>query len=258
MKRIWSSLAAFTFLFLVILSDAPVSAMDFEVDPAQKIYDYAGLLSEDEEASLLTEMQKMDDTYQMEFVIVTTNDSEGLSSQDYAQDFYDYNAFGPDGLLLLINMQIRELWICGTGSGEYIYNDGQIQKILDDVYPGAADNDFYRACQSFLKASDKVAKRATESAFQRNLRRIPFFLLAAAVISGISVAVMFSAHKLRRTAIRANEYTDGGLRLTMQNDRFIRSAITKTRINTENRSSGRGGGHVGSSGRSHSGGGRRF
>ena len=260
MKMLLSSLAVFTFLFLTAFSGLPVSAMDLQADPAQKVYDYAGLLTESEEAALLSEMQEMDRTYQMEFVIVTIQDSEGLTSQDYAQDFFDYNDFGPDGLLLLINMQIRELWICGTGSGEYIFNDGQIQNILDDVYPEAADNDFYGACQSFLSASNQVARRANESIFQKNLRRIPFFFLAAASISGISLALMFSAHKLKRTAVHASQYADNGLQLTYQDDCFLRSAITKTRINTEHRSSGRGGGggHIGSSGRSHSGGGRRF
>lgn len=238
-----------------------VLAMDLSVDPADRIYDYAGLFSETEKAALAEQADALAEKYQMDYAVVTIDDDEGLSSVDYAQDFYDYNAFAPDGLLLLINMDYRELVICGTGRGEYIYNESQIDRMLDEVYEGAADGDFCAAAQSFFEEADRVAARATESAFSRNLRRLPFFLLIAAAAGGISVACMVAANKQRRRATQASAYINEELRLSVRNDQFLRSAVTRTRRNPDNGGSHggpRGGSSIGSSGRSHSVGSRRF
>ncbi len=245
-------------LFAVICLPLSVWAIDYQVDPSQIVYDYANLFTDSEKQELVSEARTLSQKHQMDFVIVTIADDEGFSSQNYAQDFYDYNDFSPDGLLLLINMDIRELWICGTGTGEYIFHDGQIENILDDIYSYASSNDFYQTASQFLKSADQIAIRATESSFSRNLRRIPFFLLGGAVIAGISLAFMISANKLRRIASQAAAYErDGGLHLTYHQDTFLHSTVNRTPLQTNNGSS-RGGGHTGSSGRSHSGGGRRF
>ena len=121
----------FSWIALWILSFSAM-AMDLSVDPADRIYDYAGLFSETERSALAEQADALAEKYQMDYAVVTIDDDEGLSSVDYAQDFYDYNAFAPDGLLLLINMDYRELVICGTGRGEYIYNESQIDRMLDD------------------------------------------------------------------------------------------------------------------------------
>lgn len=245
--------------FAAICLPLSVWAIDYQVDPSQSVYDYANLFTNSEKQELVSEAHELSQKHQMDFVIVTIADDEGFRSQDYAQDFYDYNDFSPDGLLLLINMDIRELWICGTGTGEHIFHDGQIENILDDIYPYASDNDFYRTASQFLKSADQIAIRATESSFSRNLRRIPFFLLAGAIIAGISLVFMVSANKLRRIASEASAYErDGGLHLTYQQDTFLHSTVTRTPLQTNSNSSSRGGGHIGSSGTSHSGGGRRF
>lgn len=254
-KLICTAAGCLAALFLPIF----VSAIDYNVDASIGVYDYADLLTDREEQTLAEEAHSLDEKHGMDFVIVTINDDEGMTSEDYAQDFYDYNAFRPDGLLLLINMDYRELWICGTGKGQYIFHDGQIENILDDIIGYASDDNFYGTAAEFLKSADRIAVRATESAFSRNLRRIPFFLLGGMAIAGISLAIMVSKNKLRRTATEASAYKeDGGLRLTHRQDIFLRSAMTKTRIETSSGSSGGRGGHTGSSGRSHSGGGRRF
>lgn len=254
-KKVYSLLLGF---FAAICLPVSVWAIDYNVDTSLSVYDYADLLTDSEEQQLASQAYALSQKHQMDFVIVTIADDEGMSTQDYAQDFYDYNAFSPDGLLLLINMDIRELWICGTGTGENIFHDGQIENILDDIYGYASDNNFYQTAAEFLESADEIAVRATESPVARNLRRIPFFLLGGAVIAGISLAFMISANKLRRTATEASAYErDGGVHLTHRQDMFLHSSVTRTPRQTNNRSSS-GGGHIGSSGTSHSGGGRSF
>jgi uncharacterized protein len=241
------------------LFSGEVCAIQLDVDPSQKIYDYAEILTPAEEEELVAKSESLTQQYEMDYVIVTISDDEDMSSVDYAQDFYDYNAFAPDGLLLLINMDYRELVICGTGKGEYIYNESQIEKMLDYVYEGAAEGDFYAASTSFLEQAEKIAARAAETPLERNIRRIPFFILGGALIGGIIMSFLISPNKLRRTPPHASHYMNGRLQLTHHRDHFVRSAVTRTPRNT-NHGGGRhfGGSSVGSSGRSHSVGRRKF
>ena len=232
--------------------------MDLSVDPADRVYDYADLFNGEEDSALVAQADALAQKYGMDYAIVTIYDDEGLSSVDYAQDFYDYNDFAPDGLLLLINMDYRELTICGTGRGEHIYNESQIEQMLDAVYEGAASDDFYAAAQNFLKEAERIAARATESAFSRNLRRLPFYLLIGAATAGIAVGCMVSSNKQRRRAMMAEAYIDEGLRLRRREDLFLRSAVTRTPRNTGSNGPRGGGSSIGSSGRSHSAGNRRF
>ena len=62
-------------------------------------------------------MQKVEfkNQYNMDAVIVTSNNLNGKSQQDYADDYFDYNGYGvgedKSGLLLLIDMDDRKVWI---------------------------------------------------------------------------------------------------------------------------------------------------
>lgn len=79
------------------------------------VFDEAGLLTQDEIVSLETEANELSEKYNMDIVITTTDDTGGLSSREYADDYFDYNGFGVgseyDGILFLIDMDNREAYI---------------------------------------------------------------------------------------------------------------------------------------------------
>ncbi len=59
------------------------------------VFDEANLLLEDEEESLNLKANNLSDKYNMDIVIVTTNDTMGgKSSRDFADDYFDYGGFG--------------------------------------------------------------------------------------------------------------------------------------------------------------------
>ena len=90
-----------------------------KVDASEKVYDFAGLLTESEEASLYNKIMTFINTYNMDMAVVTIDNNNKASTMAYADDFYDYNDFGVgstfDGLLFLIDMDNREMWISPTG-----------------------------------------------------------------------------------------------------------------------------------------------
>ena len=83
------------------------------VDETKKIYDYANLITDEEEIELYNKVQEFINKYNMDMVIVTINSNPKSSSMEYADDFYDYNNFGKgtnkSGLLFLIDMQNRKI-----------------------------------------------------------------------------------------------------------------------------------------------------
>lgn len=72
-----------------------------------KLYDQAILFSQQEQNLLEIEANRISDEFQMDIVIVTTNDTNNKSARDYADDFYDENNVGigndHDGIMFLID-----------------------------------------------------------------------------------------------------------------------------------------------------------
>ena len=80
-----------------------------QADPAEKFYDYAHLISTNDELRLQEELQQLSASSGFDVAAVIMDDNEGYSSADYVDDFYDYNGFADNGVLMLINMDDREV-----------------------------------------------------------------------------------------------------------------------------------------------------
>ena len=78
----------FTFPVSASADDVP------KVDASIKIYYYAELLTEDQEKDLALKAKDILAKHNIDIAIVTANSTNGLSSMEYADDFYDYNSFG--------------------------------------------------------------------------------------------------------------------------------------------------------------------
>ncbi len=75
-----------TLIFLLLFS----FVVKANVNP---IVDDAKLLSQTEKLELNKRVEKIREKYNMDAVIVTSNDLGGKSPRDYADDYYDYNGY---------------------------------------------------------------------------------------------------------------------------------------------------------------------
>lgn len=275
--------SAIFLLFLWMFLFTPIaSAMETDVDTSVKVYDYAGLLTDEETSELSDEAVQLGESYGIDVVVVTIDDDEDMSSMEYADDFYDYNGFSANGILMLINMDYREVWFSTCGSCIQIFHDQRIESLVQSSLSKLADGDYSAAVRTFFQRAEGFLTQGAEpdspiyevedpeeldytpeTALQKTAKRIPLYLLIAAAVSGISIAVMVSSNKSARTAREASRYLESNsVQVTLRNDQFLRSTVTKVRIDHDSSSGGgRSGGssvHTGSSGRSHGGGGGRF
>ena len=97
------------FVVLLTFPQSVKASTDNEI-----IFDYANLLSSEDEDNLIKLAEKFE-KYDMTAVFLTTNDALGKSSMTYSDDFYDTHDFKPDGILFMIDMDNREVYINTVG-----------------------------------------------------------------------------------------------------------------------------------------------
>ena len=237
------------------------------VDNTLKIYDYAKLIPEEKEQKIYEKIKKFISSYNMDMVIVTIDENPKSSSMDYADDFYDYNKFGiganKSGVLFLINMSNRKMWISTTGDAIEIYNDKRIDAILDYTYDKISKKDYSGCAEQFIKYATYFAKKGRNGG--DNILSISKILISSS-IGGVVTMIIFLiiglvSHKKPQKNKEASTYISKPLKLTDQMDQFVDKHVSQTRRVESSSSSGGSSGsstHSGSSGTSHGGGGRSF
>lgn len=232
----------------------------------QKIYDYAELLDDEQEKELSQAAVEIADQYQIDIAVLTIDDNQGKSSMAFADDFYDYNGLGcgetGDGLILLMDMDARNIWISTKGKAIELFSDRNIDDILDVITPKMSDDDYYKAADKFLSMSayciEHEGKRVSS-------QFTPGFILLALGISlgvgGITIWVMYAGHKnIAGGGGTAGRRGAQSMQLYIKEDRFVSTHTSRTAIPKD--SGGHSGGgsstHTSSSGSSHGGGGRSF
>ena len=233
------------------------------VDATKKIYDYANLITKDEEEALYNKVQEFINKYDMDMAIVTINSNPKSSSMAYADDFYDYNNFGKGtnktGLLFLIDMQNRNMWISTTGDAINIYTDSRINTILDYTYDKISNEDYNGCAEQFIdKASYFANKGLTGGSKVVTVpKMICNSLIFAGLVTIVFICIGLATHRKPKKKKEASNYITQPLKLSNKLDTFLDKHVSKVKIETSS-SSGGSSTHSGSSGTSHGGGGRSF
>ena len=120
------------------------------VNANEKIYDFAELLTEEEEKQLYDKVKEFIANTNLDLAIVTINTNVKDSTQEYADDFYDYNDFSIDGLAFVIDMQNRIFYISTAGKAMLYYNDYRIEYILSALDQEMYNHEYFNACNTLI------------------------------------------------------------------------------------------------------------
>lgn len=232
------------------------------VHAEEKIYDFADLYTESEEEELYQELTEYTNSYHMDLVIVTINENNKSSPREYADDFYDYNQFGigknRDGVLFLIDMENREIYMSTTGSAIKMYHDARIDRALNSVYQYMTDKEYYKGTSNYIKLIKEDAEKGIPGSQKMSVGTVFLIsLLIGAVITAIVIGVLIRKNKLARKATTAEEYLDQDS-VDIKNIGDILVSTNTVRTVIEHDTSSGSSTHSGSSGASHGGGGHRF
>lgn len=272
------------FIFLIVLMFIGINKISaVELDTTRHVYDYAQVLTEEEESSLKEEADHFISTYNMDMVLVTVKYHTKSTTKAYAEDFYDYNNFGlgtnKDGILFVIDFTFgyKDIYILTTGEAIRVYDDIRINNMLDNIADTIYDS-YYSAFNSFISDSKTYASLGVadsnkdtyigEDGELLSSKKFTFSdllvpIIISLVISIIVILILINKNKMVKKAISANVYLKkNSLVISNRNDRFITTHTTSVRINESSgsSSSSSGGSSIsrGSSGTFHGGGGRRL
>lgn len=255
-----------------------------------RVYDLAGILDDSREKEFEKALGEYREQYRLDMAVVTTDDAQGKSTEEYADDFYGINGFGVgsdrDGILFLIDMDNRELTFSTAGKAIRIFTDERIEDMLDGVYEGASRGDYEASVDSFLADAARYCRAGipgnqhsydTETGEISVHKSIRWYeALIALGVSGFVAGAACLAVKRQY----AMEEDAGQLRnLNMayrsearfvynnQTDRLVNKFVTSRVIPRSTSGGGRGGGHstagrssthTSSGGMTHGGGSRKF
>lgn len=102
--------------------------------------DDAQLLSEEEAAKLQGEMQLITEYGNVAFKTISTN---GASAEDYATDYYERMWEDESGVVFLIDMANRVIYIRTDGKIHKVITNAYANTITDNVYSYASDGNYY-------------------------------------------------------------------------------------------------------------------
>ena len=253
MKRVHTLFLCFLMIVSLVL---PVSA----AEPAL-VVDQAGLLTEYEVSELTDALENIRDTWEMDVVIVTADDLGGSDATAYADDYFDYNGYGEDGILLLVSIEERQWAVSTSGYGISVFTDADIDYMVEQFLPSLSEGAYAEAFEIFAELCEEFLYQAyvdspydvddfTDHSFRLGKRLFVCFgvgLLIALVVVG----VMYSQLKSVRSQNASQYVRSGGLKLTASRDLFLYAHVDRQK--KENDSSGGSSTHRSSSGNTHGG-----
>lgn len=249
------------------------------------VYDHADLLTVQEEEYLENLAAERAEQWDMNFLMVTTDDADGKSAMEYADDFYDAQfpeESEEDGILCLIDMDNREIYLSTSGMAIRYLTDSRIESILDEAYEYVVEGDYYGTFVTFIEETEGYLIKGIPSDqynydvdtgeiddYQEPMRltlgEFLFAFVAALIPAGVTIGIIKAKYQLKFEDFHYDAYTDSDVQLSVKSDRLVNTFVTHRRIpKNDGHSGGSGGGgsrssvHRSSSGRSHGGGGRKF
>lgn len=243
------------------------------------VFDDAMLFSQEEVMNLENEANLLSKFYNMDIVIVTTDDTIDKTTREYADDFFDYNGFGVgedyDGILFLIDMDNSEAYISTSGIGIKYLTDERIERILDEVFDsGLSEGDYYSSTLGFIRGTEKYLKAGIPSdqynypEKPKEKNKLTMFDLMISLLGGIGTSGIFffstkSKYKMKNPVKPLTFKNNSFVNFRLNEDKLVDSFVTtriipKPQNNSSSSSSGKSTTHSSSSGRSHGGGGRKF
>ncbi len=243
------------------------------VNSSEKVYDFAGLLTDEDEQKIYELTQNFKDNTGMELIILTINSSYLYDSynEDIATNFYDYNDFGLDienysGVLLLRNSYEKDPYfnLYTFGDAQLYYSLSRTDGILDNIYNDIHNNNYYFGIETLYndlikyynkgKAPEYKYSYINDKGYITEKYHIPWFivLIISTIGTAIIMSILINKNKMIRKEYKASEYlVKDSVTYSKKEDRFITSHTSS--YTTSSSSGGHGGGsHSGSSGGGHS------
>lgn len=249
-----------------------------------RVFDRAELFTASEVQELEQEIQAFQEETGMDFVIVTSNESHKGSAQQIADAFYEQGGFGLDeeksGILYYIDMDDRYHYLSTTGAMIDYMTDARIENAIDEVTRYLSAGAYAQGASQMISIVRQYIRAGipegqyrydvvTGQRLTARHKALTKNEIILALVIGLAVCLIYVACVKSRYSLKGSTYhysyqDNGSMKLTDQEDTYLRTTTTRVRKpdppeNTGSHGGGGGSGvHTSSSGTSHGGGGGHF
>ncbi|WP_425464827.1 TPM domain-containing protein [Paenibacillus piri] len=221
------------------------------MDTKQLIFDEAGLLGPAEQDELQAMAMEYGAKRETDIIVYTSKNTQNMDVKQMTQDFYDKHAPGYDkphgnAVILTLDMKNREVYLAGFYKAKQLLDDSRLDKIRSKMTPNLSSGDYALAFQTYIKTSYKYMG-IRPGVNPDNILFNGWFQLAVSLgIAGAIVGTM--AYRLGgRVTVNRRTYEDASTSgILDQRDQYIRTTVTKRKIERNN--GGKGGGSGGGGG----------
>lgn len=277
MRRIYQQI----FALLSVLSCLWASVALADGD---RVFDRAELFTASEVQELEQEIQAFQEETGMDFVILTSSESHDGSAQQIADAFYEQGGFGLDeeksGILYYIDMDDRYHYLSTTGAMIDYMTDARIENAIDEVTRYLSAGAYAQGASQMISIVRQYVRAGipegqyrydvvTGQRLTARHKALTKNEIILALVIGFAVCLIYVACVRSRYSLKGSTYhysyqDNGSMKLTDQEDTYLRTTTTRVRKpdppeNTGSHGGGGGSGvHTSSSGTSHGGGGGHF
>ena len=129
------------------------------------LMDSAGLLTEEEQEALLSQLKEISERQQFTVAIVTLDSlNSDITPQEFADYLYEEGNYGygenKDGCLLLRTLDPRYVYVTTTGFGQKAIDSDTLEDIFDEIESDMHSDNYFAAFQKFAELCDKKVSDA--------------------------------------------------------------------------------------------------
>ncbi|MCU9615335.1 TPM domain-containing protein [Caldibacillus lycopersici] len=221
----------------------------------QHVYDYANLLTSTEVKQLENLAAELGAERETDFIILTTDNTDGKDVVQYMEDFYDDMAPGydkPHGntAILTVDMEHRDVYLAGFYKAKEYLDDSRLESIREKITPDLTEGNYYDAFASFMELSHDYMGYPP-GVNPNNIFFQWWFQIGVSLIIAAGVVGMMLYNSGGKVTVNERTYLNSkASKINQQRDQYIRKTVTKHKRPSSNNG---GGGGVTGGGHSHSG-----
>jgi uncharacterized protein len=221
------------------------------------VYDEAGLLTQDEYNELNAMANQYGAERETDIIIYTSPNEAGADVMKMTQDFYDEMGPGYDkqhgnAVILTLDMNNREIYLAGFYKAKTYLGDARLDKIRNRITPNLSDGNYEQAFATYIKTAHDYMGYKPGVNPDNILFKLWFQVIVAIAVGGGIVGWM-AYNAGGRVTVQRQTYEDGSTSGVLDHrDQYIRTTVTRRKIEKSSSSGGGGGGTTGG-GHSHSG-----
>lgn len=221
------------------------------------IYDEAGLLTSEQAETLNELANEYAEKRETDMLVVTSANAANADVKKMAEDFYDKQAPGYDkphgnAVILMMDMKNREIYLAGFYKAKTYLDDSRLDQIRGKISPDLTSGDYETAFRTYMKTAYRYMG-VRPGVNPDNLLFNTWFQLAVSVVLAVVIVAAMVFRSGGRITVQRQTYEDASESGVLDHrDQYIRTTVTKRKIEKNRGGGGSGGGGGGKTGGGHS------